>query len=63
MKIPSTADFYNAVHALKKLDARHQMQALYMAQFWDDERLMEAEQTGDLPGQPGLLNLEKATVQ
>jgi hypothetical protein len=57
--IPKAADFYNVVRSLKGLDQRHQMLALYMAQFWSDERLVEAEQTGDLPGRPGELKLEK----
>jgi hypothetical protein len=60
--IPKTADFYNAIDALKRLDPRHQMLALYMAQFWSDERLAEAKQTGDLPGQPGMLKPEKADI-
>jgi hypothetical protein len=34
-----------------------------MAQFWSNERLMEAEQAGDLPGQPGMLKPEKTVFQ
>jgi hypothetical protein len=33
-----------------------------MAQFWSDERLAEAEQTGDLPGQPGMLKPDKTDI-
>jgi hypothetical protein len=61
--IPNAADFYKVVRSLKGLDPRHQMLAWYMAQFWSDERLMEAEQAGDLPGQPGTLKPEKAMLQ
>jgi hypothetical protein len=61
--IPKAAEFYKAVRLLKRLDPRHQMLAWYMAQFWSDERLMEAEQAGDLPGQPGTLKPEKAMLQ
>ncbi|MFZ1969188.1 hypothetical protein [Bradyrhizobium sp.] len=61
--IPTAADFYKAVRSLKGLDPRHQMLALYMAQFWSNERLMEAEQAGDLPGQPGMLKPEKTVFQ
>jgi hypothetical protein len=53
--IPKAADFYNAVHSLKRLDRRHQALASYIAEFWSDDRLAEAEWTGDLPGQPGAL--------
>lgn len=60
--IPKTADFYNTVRTLKRLDPRHQMLALYIAQFWSDDRLEEAERTGDLPGQPGMLKPEKADI-
>lgn len=54
-EIPKAADFYGTVRALKRLDRRHQMLALYIAQFWPDERLEESERTGDLPGRPSEL--------
>jgi hypothetical protein len=60
--IPKTADFYNAVRSLKRLDPRHQMLVLYIAQFWSDERLAEAERIGDLPGQPGMLKPDNAEI-
>ena len=61
--IPNPAEFYKAIRALKRLDPRHQDLASYIAKWWSDDRLMEAERTGDLPGQPGTLNPEKASLQ
>ena len=54
---PSTAshDFYRVVRLLRQLHPRYQVHALYAAMFWSDERLLNAEAGGDLPGNPGEL--------
>jgi hypothetical protein len=41
---------------LRGMHERYRHMALYAATFWDDERLLEAEAAGDLPGNDGALS-------
>jgi hypothetical protein len=49
----ASQDFYRAVTILRRLHPRYRHHALYAAMFWSDERLLNAEANGDLPGNPG----------
>lgn len=49
----ASQDFYRVVTLLRRLHPRYQVHALYAAMFWSDERLLNAEANGDLPGNPG----------
>ena len=49
----ASQDFYRVVTLLRQLHPRYQVHALYAAMFFTDERLLNAEANGDLPGNPG----------
>jgi hypothetical protein len=47
--------FYRTVTLLRLMSSERRHMALYAAEFWSHEKLMEGEAAGDLPGNPGAL--------
>jgi hypothetical protein len=48
-------DFFAAVRLLRRMGQDRALMALYAALQWSDERLDDAEQCGDMPGNPETL--------
>jgi hypothetical protein len=55
-------EFCRVVCLLKQMAPEYRVMALHAAMFWSDERLLEADENGDLPGLPGELKPKAATV-
>jgi hypothetical protein len=61
--VGSDPNFYRVVRMLRRMAPDHALQALFAAFFWPDEKLDDAELAGDLPGQPGAVKPEAASIQ
>jgi hypothetical protein len=55
-------EFCRVVCLLRQLPEQYRVMALHAAMFWSDERLLEADANGDLPGNPGELAEPKTTA-
>ena len=52
------ADFFKAVQLLRQMHERHRHHCLYMASFFNDEQIAEAERAGLIFGHHGAIERE-----